>query len=66
MAALPISTITHPLGDQAEEAVRAKAVSVVDAVVRALTTPASKLTDEEPKREYAQPRSVFRSKTIFA
>jgi hypothetical protein len=66
MAFLPITTITHPLGDQPLDVVRSKAEAAVDSIIHVLTTSVERLEDEERTREYPQSKSVFRSKTIFA
>ncbi|MDE3075222.1 MAG: hypothetical protein KGJ86_07310 [Chloroflexota bacterium] len=66
MADLPLAVIPHPLADQPADVVKAKGEGVVDAIVHILSTPAEQLSSEERSREYAEPKSIFRSKTIFA
>ena len=66
LANLPITTITHPLGDQPPHVVQARAEAALDSIVHALTTPIEQLNEEERTRQYPPPKSVFRARAIFA
>lgn len=66
MPTLPLAIISHPLGDQPPDAVEDRAELVIEGLLRALTTPAERLMAEERERQYPEPRSIFRSKPIFA
>lgn len=66
MAALPLVLVPHPFGDQPREVVESYAQGAAEAIVRALTTPVDRLQAEESSRTFPEPRSVARSKPIFA
>lgn len=66
MVGLPLAVIQHPLGDQPAEVVEARADAAIEAIVHNLTTPADDLAGEERRREYPEPKSIFRNKPIFA
>lgn len=65
LAVLPITVVEHPLGDQSPEGVQAKADAVIDDIVHVLTTLAEQLAEEERGKTYAEPKTLFRSKSLF-
>ncbi len=65
ISALPITVVPHPIGNLAPEELATRAEAAMPGIVHSLTTPVDRLAAEERERTYPEPKSQFRSKTIF-